>query len=264
MNGREARINGPNGHPAPPAPRCPCVPHRIPIRLGPARVLVGAEPVRTDPSLAPSHRRPWPTPLRIAVVLAALAAGYVARDVQQNWRPRFLTQVAPLEHFLWWHSFSEVEQTRAQLHALCLKSIAESRAALFRIQHGADPLFTSHQAALDRGRADAIRRLRLLIPQFEGTDQAVVLRAELLRLFHLTGAGSDWLDTYLDIAYLAPAHEVLDERAQVAAEYARSLGREAELRDAIEHRGRIPARFWRRNALSGAEDLPQPADSGLP
>lgn len=195
---------------------------------------------------------------------ALLAAGYVARDVQQNWRPRFLTQVAPLENFLWWNSFSEVQQTKALLHALCLQSIAESRAAIFRVQHGADPLFVSRQSAIDRARADAIQRLHRLIPQFEGTDQAIILRAELLRLLHLTHAGSDWLDTYLDIAFLAPTHDVLDELAHRASEYARTLGRESELHDAIQHRNRIPPRFRHRHTFQDAGDLPQPVDPGPP
>lgn len=158
-----------------------------------------------------------------------------------------LPTVPPLEHFLSWDSFSEAEQTRAELEALCLHFIADARVRYIKSRTELPAGSSPEAVAKERGLDEAIQRLQRGIREFRGTDQVFLLEAELFRMLRRSGRDAEFVDHFLNLAYVRPTHEIVDSNAALAVEAAQRLGREAEVQAALAHRKAIPSPY--RGAL---------------
>jgi hypothetical protein len=145
---------------------------------------------------------------------------------------------------MWWNSFSEVEQTRSVLEALCLRAIAESRVAYLRVRNGPPPLTTSSRDAHDRALAQRLARLDELAEEFHGTEQFFLIHSERFRVLERAGRDGEWLDAYLGIFYQHPTHPMVSFYLDKAETKARAIGREGEIALARSFRRQIPADQW--------------------
>lgn len=209
----------------------------------PGRRACGGPSARTPQSR--SYAAGWHSVRLLILVGAIFLLGFaLGKSRAPQKRPQFLTQVPPLEDFLRWSSFSEVEQAKAIFLALGDRTMAEIRSQYLDRRSGS----ASDEA---RGEEDRVRRLDEAIAtlekrmeEFRGGDAEAVLRGEHLRLLLRADRKSDWLDAYLDLLYLDPAHGSVRANLDRAMIIARSIGREAEVLDAVQHWRRVPTRYW--------------------
>lgn len=151
----------------------------------------------------------------------------------------------PLDHLIWWESFSEVEQTRGILRGLSLQAIAEIRRVYLRsrsLPHDGDgPAtdLTNHDPAL----TTAILAVQRRLAEFEGTENAQTFQSELLRLLRKAGRHHDWLTLYLEITYRQPDNPLIPLESSRATDAARTTGRDHELRDALDHWNQVPKKY---------------------
>lgn len=183
--------------------------------------------------------------------LALVLAGMVAREAQMAWgTPRYLRIIPPLESFLWWDSFSEVEQTKAVLRAHALRAVAESRARYLQIRRRPSLGVFPANAIADRALLEEIERLHRRIDEFAGTDQEAMLTGELLHVLQKAERSDEWLDLFLASAYRWPTHDLVEWNVRRAKEVGRQLNRQDEVDALFRHRESIPAKYRR----IGAED----------
>lgn len=144
-----------------------------------------------------------------------------------------------------WDSFSEAEQTRAELEALCLHFIADTRVRYIkaRAENGAEATPTDSESHY-RGIAQAIERIQRGIQEFQGTEQVYLLEAELFRMYRRAGRDTEYVDRFLGMVYALPTHEIVESHAAQALEAAARIGRVEEVRSALAHREEIPKRYW--------------------
>ncbi|MBL9139598.1 MAG: hypothetical protein JNK85_27260 [Verrucomicrobiales bacterium] len=168
----------------------------------------------------------------------------VVREAQLAWgTPRYLKIIPPLESFLWWDSFSEVEQTKATLRAHALRAIAESRARYLQIRRRPALGVFSEDAIADRALSEEIDRLNRQIVEFGGTDQEIMLTGELLHVLQKAERNNEWLDVFLASAYRWPTHDLVEWNVRRATEMGRQTGREDEVSNAIRYREGIPTKY---------------------
>jgi hypothetical protein len=179
-------------------------------------------------------------------ILASLTAALCLPALSHN--PRSLGnrfEGPPLDHLIWWESFSEVEQTRGILRGLSLQAIAEIRRvylisrSLPRDGDGSTASIANHDPAL----ATAIEAVHRRLAEFEGTEYARTFQSELLRLLRKAGHHHDWLNLYLEITYRQPDNPLIPLESSRAADVAQSTGRELELRDALDHWNQVPKKY---------------------
>jgi hypothetical protein len=193
-------------------------------------------------------------------VLALIIGGMVLREAQVAWgTPRALRFVPPLESFLWWDSFSEVEQTTATLRAHALRAIAESRTRYLQIRRRPSLGIFPENAIVDRALADEMERLNRVIGEFAGTDQEALLVGELLHVLQKADRDDQWLDEFLNGTYRWPVHELFVWNTRRAIELGRRLNREAEVTAAIRFRGSIPAKYWPHQPPGSLNEAPDEA-----
>jgi hypothetical protein len=174
----------------------------------------------------------------------ALAAGYGLRSLQQG---RDLTlalqHIPPVEYYVSRESFSEVEQTKANLDALSCRFLTD-----WRVRN--HPAVLAMSAATQAGRsvdsarsAGAIQELEQAIEEFKATEEELVLAQELLRMLKHERLYDRWLDLYLRALYEHPTDHMVGSGAQEAVAISQATGRQAEVRQALEHVTRIPFEF---------------------
>ncbi len=155
-------------------------------------------------------------------------------------------EVPPVEEFLSWDSFSEVDQTRALLRALCLRSIAEIRVR-YLDRRGTTPMETAeHQRRVQEGLTAAIRETRDQIAVFEGSAEEWVLHGELLRLLQRGERHAEWLDAFIDLVLRNPTDSQIESMEPRAWELARRLGRTEELQPVLAYWNHMP---WNHSRL---------------
>lgn len=184
---------------------------------------------------------PWAGRVGAALLLAAVfAGGFLMRNATGQPAPDFWRRVPPVDHFLWWESFSEVEQTRSLLDALCRHAIAEVRAKYLDNRMMPAPTTEASVRSAERSLANAIEEMDRRIEEFAGTEQRLVLQLERLRLLRRSGKEDAWLDGFLELFYQRPTNPLVLSLVDQALLSAKSLHREAELQAALENHHRIP------------------------
>jgi hypothetical protein len=179
-------------------------------------------------------------------LLLAAATGYLGFATRGLLPPDVtsssLQDIPPFELFYVPRSFSEVEQARAQLGALCsqflyrqhLERLHLRQARRSRNEPEPPPghRFTQSLEALEQSREE-----------FRGTGEELVLTQEILTLLRQEKLAGRWLDVYLDLLYHHPTAELVGREARHALTHARAVDREADLLEAFHHLGSIPFDF---------------------
>lgn len=232
-----------------PSSRCRVVPPRSSAPRGTPLPAATRTPAASPPLPAPAPpdtaRRSWrDRALRGLLLPALVVAGYAFRDAQHAGGSRFNPWIPPLEHFLSWESFSEVEQTRSLLRALCYRSIAQIRADYLAARLDPPTLTGSNEDPAARGLAAAATQLHALAAEFAGTPEEPVVQQELLRVLHRSSRHDEWLDVFVRLVYTHPTHPIVTDSLPRAQSFARITERDAELLAALRHRGEIPQAFW--------------------
>lgn len=233
--------------------------HRRPRTVSAARADWDSEPLETRGAevLAGAQRVPlqgvsWRRIAFRTLALLVVALGFSLASSASRGRREdssrlasMLPVVPPLEHFMTWDSFSEAEQTRAELEALCLHFIADTRVRYIkaRADNGAESSPSDTEAHY-RGLAQAIERIQRGIQEFQGTEQVYLLEAELFRMYRRAGRDAEYVDRFLGMVYALPTHEIVESHATQALEAAARVGRLEEVRSALAHREEIPKRYW--------------------
>lgn len=199
------------------------------------------------------------------VVVGAFAAGLVTSELRGMRAADTLDrEVPPVEEFLSWDSFSEVDQTRALLRALCLRSIAEIRVRYLEHRGGPSASEAEQARRVEEGLTAALRETRDQIAQFEGTAEEWLLHGELLRLLMRAERHGEWLDAYLDLAQRNPTDAQIEVHERRAREIAHRLGRESELEPVLEHWSSLPWNRGRVLLTTGEAKAPARPGDGAP
>lgn len=250
------RFIGPRRCPRGPISSGACVQDELPWNVGAHAILK-------------AHARPGPKRYRLSILAGSLlalgtliTALALPSDSKAHRFPADRFTTPPLDHLIWWDSFSEIDQTKGILRGLGLQAIAEIRRSYLKSRHDPEaelasgPTFATSHSALD----SAISQVRRRLSEFEGTEQATLFKSELLRLLRRAGRHDEWLDAYLEIVYRHPGDALILVEALRAADAAKSTHRETEWRDAMEHWNQIPQRH--RAEASGTVEatfpIPEP------
>lgn len=248
------RFIGPRRCPRGPIPSGVCVQDELPWNV-------------VDHAIPEAHARRGPKRYRLAIVagwLLALGTLITAlalpSDSKAHRFPAARFTTPPLDHLIWWDSFSEIDQTKGILRGLGLQAIAEIRRSYLKSRHDPEaelasgPTFATSHSALD----SAINQVRRRLSEFEGTEQATLFQGELLRLLRRADRHDEWLDAYLEIVYRHPGDALIPMEAPRAADAAKSTRRETEWHDAMDHWNRIPQRYRAEVSGSVGTTLPIP------
>ncbi len=184
----------------------------------------------------------------MALMGALLMSGFLVGFLTAPWfakepAPRFLIRVPPLEHFMGWTSFSELEQTKSMLRALCLRTVAEIRAQYLQTRSPLTGTTEPIAVLRDRGLSTAIVEIRSQLESFAGSDPEDLLQGELLRFLEKAGREDEWLDAYLAVLYQQPTEAVVEEYRARALAIGCATDREPEVAAALEHLDSIPRAY---------------------
>jgi hypothetical protein len=152
------------------------------------------------------------------------------------------SKTAGVDYFLTARSFSEVDNARAFMEALAVRSLQELRTR--RIATGrpaADPPALS--PAREQQVAQLVQDCFSAIRQFEGTGQEMLFVQDLLGLFRREGQHQEWVRLYLDVLYRHPTHEMIARLAGEALIIGKKAQREQDILDALNHLRGIPPEF---------------------
>ncbi len=152
-------------------------------------------------------------------------------------------QMPPFEVYLSEHSFSEIENAKDKLQALCTEFLTA-----VRVSHDASAqspaAVPAHSNSLYVVAPEkAIRELERGLEQFKGTEQETKLIHELLAVLNIQKIYGRWLDVYLAALYEHPTDDLIGQYAKDALAIANTLGRQAEVINAFALLRRIPLSF---------------------
>jgi hypothetical protein len=177
--------------------------------------------------------------VRRALLLAACfamvgAAGYVCGRSQEGSSLTLpLQKRIPLSFYATESSFSEVENTKATLEALCTELLTELRLKYDGRQLVREGPYSGSLAYVLRA-GDAEMELEKAIQQFQGTEQEGALVNELLYLLNRRERYERWLEVYVRFLYARPIDPIAGRHARRALTISHSIGREDELMRALE------------------------------
>lgn len=220
--------------------------------------------VGIPPSSAPDTRRKVRSRIQVAAAAATLLfmmVFIVASGMPFGRSPRRFPGeqfvIPPLEHLIWWDSFSEIEQTKGILRGLCLQTIAEIRRSylLSQSEQVLAPDAVSLVPSQDSGVSNALNHLKRRLEEFQGTEHVSIFQGEILRLLRKAGRHQEWLNLYLELVYQQPGDLLIIMESARAADAAKSVGREAELHEALDHWNQIPRKY--RLDTAGSEPPPR-------
>ncbi len=182
----------------------------------------------------------------LLLLVGAFGGGYGMRSLHEDYTaPVAVDGVPPLEFFITRQSFSETENAKTALEAMCARFQAAVRARVLKGRYENDRRDLSPDVL-----ARAIRDLESGAKQFEGTGQELVLTADLLRDLRAAGRLERWIDVYLKTVYAHPMHPLAGDFASEAILVAKSVGREPEVIQALNHVGSIPLEFETRHRVA--------------
>jgi len=204
-------------------------------------------------------------PSPVWVVVALLSAGgvgyHLAAERKDSGSWLALERTPPLEYYATQESFSEVENTKSSLEALCLrfrtavraKRVADREANVRSCGAGAasEPHLDSAIADLEQGMSE-----------FAGTDQELDVAEDLLLALKMAKQFDRWVDVYLKALYEHPTHRVVARLARDAASIANQCGREQNVLAGLLYMRSIPMEF-QGNSRREAAHLPAGNQSAL-
>ncbi|MBE7499309.1 MAG: hypothetical protein HS113_03170 [Verrucomicrobiales bacterium] len=179
-------------------------------------------------------------------LLLVAATGYLGFAARGLLPPQVtsssLQEIPPFELFYVPRSFSEVEQARAQLHALSSQFLY--RQYLERL-HLLQARRSRNEPEPPPGQRfpQSIQALEQSLEEFRGTGEELTLTHALLSLLRQEQLADRWLDAYLDMLYHHPTADLVGQEAKHALTLARSANREEELFEAFRHVSNIPFDF---------------------
>lgn len=206
------------------------------------------------------------TVFRTLVLCLAVAAVSAVGVALRHLAPREAAtsprhDIPHLEYFASAQSFSEVEQTRAQLRALSRRYLYSLQVRQVDALRGVSAGGAIPAASGGAGDSPLVREVEEAIREFRGTGEELVLAQGLLILLASEGAYVRWLELYLDLLYRRPTEDVVGRLADTAVMAGRATGRLGEVFEAFRHVCRIPLAFGskaRLQALLGDQELAVP------
>jgi hypothetical protein len=188
--------------------------------------------------------------LYLIVAIGAASAGYYLNALRPD-----MTQILKtdknlsLDYYYTAQSFSEVENTKAQLQALSTQYLLESRGRRWTAQQklACEPgvggkNYTQYVES-------SIAELQTAIAEFKGTEQELVMVQDLLMLLKKEKRPEQWVQTYLETLYQRPTSTLVIDSAADALNLGKAVGREQEVLDALRHVRTIPFKFDGRERL---------------
>jgi hypothetical protein len=155
---------------------------------------------------------------------------------------------AGADYFLTVRSFSEVDNARALMEAIALRSLNDLRTR--RIATRPTPADSvAPDTDRDEQLAAIVRDFRAAIREFGGTGQEMLFVRDLLGIFKREGWHEEWISLYLDHLYRDPTHEWIGHTAREALVIGKAAQREQEVFDALNHLRRIPLEFEAKPAI---------------
>jgi hypothetical protein len=147
-----------------------------------------------------------------------------------------------IEYFMPVQSFSEIENTRALLHALAARSLQELRHR--RILAGRPDIApAAHDPRRDQDIVRLIDDFHLAIREFHGTGLEWLFVQDLLGLLKSERRHEEWITVYLHALYRHPTHELIARFAAEAVRIGETVDREEDVLDAIGLLRGIPEAF---------------------
>lgn len=195
----------------------------------------------------------------LGAVAAAGVAGYGTRALYDppvyNLKE---TQTAGLDYFFSPRSFSEVENAKAMLEAVCTRFTTEIRSQLYRCGLIACAAPDRSDELRERRLAAAIRTLEEGIEQFQGTGQEMVLTQDLLVVLKAQKLFDQWIHVYLNAVYRHPTDPSVARWTSEALTIGRAAGREGEILEALRHVAAIPLEFEVKHQIESqlAKEVP--------
>ena len=151
-----------------------------------------------------------------------------------------------LDYFITQHSFSEIENAKASLEALCRRYRAEVQARRLLDERSAggrqgptrEPRLSGTIKVLERG-----------MKEFEGTQQQLGISEELLLALRAAKLYDRWMSVYLRTLYEHPTYPTATVFAKDAMVIGKVLGREDEVLRAFRHLKEIPFDFLHKSKI---------------
>jgi len=162
-----------------------------------------------------------------------------------------LERTPPLEYYARQESFSEVENSKSSLEALCLRFRTAVRVkrvadrAANATSSGAGPTSEPH---LDSAIADLEQGMN----EFAGTDQELDVAEDLLLALKMAKQFDRWTDVYLKALYEHPTHPVVARFAHEAVSIANECGRQLSVLAGLLYLQSIPVEYQANTKLAGA------------
>jgi hypothetical protein len=195
----------------------------------------------------------------VTALVVAASLGYRARDLGRDSLTTLqASEVPPLDSFVDTQSFSEIQNTRAELQGLAQRFRTEAR-----MKHLASLPKPSSGSPTPVERASIVRDLERGIEEFKDTPEEVFLVQDLLLQLRAGGQFNRWLDVYLDILYRRPTEEAVGTLSGTAQWIAQATGREAEVTAGFQHILEIPLDFAAKQLLQESAARRGPADPPL-
>lgn len=188
--------------------------------------------------------------LYLTVAIGAASTGYYLNALRPEMAQILKTDKnLSLDYYYTAQSFSEVENTKAQLQALSTQFLLESRGRRWT---------AVQKLSCEPGMGDknytqyvesSIAELHTAINEFKGTEQELFMVQDLLMLLKKEKRAEQWVQTYLETLYQRPTSAVVIDSAADALHLSKAIGREQEVLDALRHVRTIPFQFDGRERL---------------
>ncbi len=188
--------------------------------------------------------------IAIAILLATITGsiGYVCGELHPR-TPKSMAveEMPPLEYFASSRSFSEIENAKTALEALCNRYVTLARSTT--TMAGRSP---KAPATLEAGEAAEIQELEEGVHEFQGTDFQLVIIQDLLRALKRSNQCDQWLNVYLTALYEHPTDALIGRFDSEAVAVAEAVGRSPEVVKALRHVSTIPLDFKAKDSAKTA------------
>ncbi len=193
-------------------------------------------PVRPSPSILAGLLPPRRCLLAFAAGIATGYLGAAGPNLPRNAASGFV----PLDDLTIKPSFSEIRNLKTALHMRCVDFLLNCRTK--GVNTGL-PVQSEDPSEWEPAERELLATFEFLLDELSGTPEEIEVRLAILSLYSRHGASSAWLDGYLHLAYLHPAHRFVRNARSAAMRHARLIVRVAELEAALRHLDEIPARY---------------------
>lgn len=188
--------------------------------------------------------------LHLTVAIIAASAGFYLHALRPEMTKVLKTHNnLSLDYYYTAESFSEVENTKAQLQALSTQFLLESRGRRWTLFQRLSCESGLNEQAYVNYVESSIDELKQAIAEFKGTEQELFVVQDLLLVLKKEKRPAQWVQTYLELLYQHPTSMLVSDSAADALSFAKAVGRESEVMDALRHVRSIPFAFAGRERL---------------